>query len=96
MPFVGWLLGSQFEQYITKVDHWIAFGLLGIIGGKMLYESFQDDTEEVEDNADPLSTKSLTILAVISAMLLSSYKIILHLQRELLLREQKIRPVCLR
>ena len=39
MPFIGWLLGSQFEQYITKIDHWIAFGLLGIIGGKMLYEA---------------------------------------------------------
>ena len=34
MPFVGWLLGSQFEKYITSIDHWIAFILLGIIGGK--------------------------------------------------------------
>jgi len=31
MPFVGWLLGSQFEKYITSIDHWIAFILLGKI-----------------------------------------------------------------
>ena len=33
MPFVGWLLGSQFQKYITSIDHWIAFILLGFIGG---------------------------------------------------------------
>ena len=32
MPFIGWVLGSQFEQYITSIDHWIAFILLGFIG----------------------------------------------------------------
>ena len=36
MPFVGWLLGSQFEKYITSIDHWIAFILLGIIGGILI------------------------------------------------------------
>ena len=34
MPFVGWLLGKQFEAYITSFDHWIAFVLLAFIGGK--------------------------------------------------------------
>ena len=28
MPFLGWLLGSSFRQYIESVDHWVAFGLL--------------------------------------------------------------------
>ena len=32
MPLVGWILGSQFQQYITNIDHWIAFVLLGFIG----------------------------------------------------------------
>ena len=32
MPFVGWALGRGFEQYITSIDHWIAFGLLAFIG----------------------------------------------------------------
>ena len=35
MPFLGWLLGSRFAQYITRYDHWIAFGLLLFIGGGM-------------------------------------------------------------
>ncbi len=36
MPLIGWALGIQFRQYITAVDHWVAFILLGIIGGKMV------------------------------------------------------------
>ena len=37
MPLLGWLLGRRFEAYITSVDHWIAFLLLGVIGGKMIW-----------------------------------------------------------
>ena len=33
MPLVGWILGIQFQKYITSIDHWIAFILLGFIGG---------------------------------------------------------------
>lgn len=39
MPFVGFLLGTRFEKYITSFDHWIAFGLLAIIGLNMIKES---------------------------------------------------------
>lgn len=39
MPLIGWLLGSQFQKYITSIDHWIAFILLGFIGGKMIIKS---------------------------------------------------------
>ena len=42
MPFIGWVLGSQFEQYITSIDHWIAFILLGFIGGKMVVEAIRE------------------------------------------------------
>ena len=42
MPLLGYLLGSQFKDYITSVDHWIAFVLLGFIGGSMLWEAAQD------------------------------------------------------
>lgn len=45
MPLVGWALGTQFEQYITPVDHWIAFALLAFIGGKMLWEALRGDAE---------------------------------------------------
>ncbi len=43
MPLVGWALGTQFEQYITPVDHWIAFVLLAFIGGKMLWEALRGE-----------------------------------------------------
>lgn len=39
MPLLGWLLGSRFTGYITAVDHWIAFGLLGFLGINMLREA---------------------------------------------------------
>ena len=39
MPALGWLAGNSFRQYIEPVDHWVAFGLLAFIGGKMIYES---------------------------------------------------------
>ena len=43
MPLIGYLLGGFFADYITAFDHWIAFALLGFIGGKMLFEAFEKD-----------------------------------------------------
>lgn len=48
MPFVGWLLGSQLHAFIAPVDHWVAFGLLLLIGGKMLWEAFRPGGDEEE------------------------------------------------
>ena len=45
MPAAGYLLGSAFEKYITKYDHWVSFLLLCIIGGNMLKEGFSGETE---------------------------------------------------
>ena len=45
MPTVGWVLGSQFLWLIAPIDHWIAFILLSIIGGKMLIEELRGDDE---------------------------------------------------
>ena len=45
MPLLGWLLGSRFAQYITSVDHWIAFGLLGFLGANMLREARAGESE---------------------------------------------------
>ena len=42
MPLIGWFLGIRFQKYITSIDHWIAFVLLAIIGGKMLIEAIKD------------------------------------------------------
>lgn len=45
MPFLGYLLGSQFESMITQIDHWVAFILLGIIGLNMIKEAREEDDE---------------------------------------------------
>jgi len=49
MPIAGWLAGSQFKDYITSFDHWIAFGLLTFIGGKMVWEAYDDEDKETEN-----------------------------------------------
>ena len=46
MPLVGWAVGSLFSSYITAVDHWIAFGLLALIGAKMLWDAFHEDEDD--------------------------------------------------
>ena len=62
MPFVGWALGRGFEQYITSIDHWIAFGLLAFIGGHMLWD------DEGAEEAGPLRLGELTLLAIATSI----------------------------
>lgn len=45
MPLIGYLLGGMVARYIEAVDHWIAFVLLGFIGGKMIYEAIKGEDE---------------------------------------------------
>ena len=47
MPALGWLLGVQFQSFITSIDHWIAFVLLGLIGVNMIRESRSGQEEDV-------------------------------------------------
>lgn len=70
MPFLGWLLGNRFEGYITSIDHWIAFILLGFIGGKMVVEAIRDKGEEPEitEIDPPLDIKELFVLAVATSI----------------------------
>ena len=65
MPLAGWLLGRQFEQYITSIDHWIAFVLLGIIGGKMIWDSFHEEDEGFQDK---FSWKELLVLSIATSI----------------------------
>lgn len=67
MPLLGWLLGKQFETYITSIDHWIAFILLSIIGIKMIVEGLCDDGEGDKEEAD-FSIKELLILAIATSI----------------------------
>ena len=70
MPFIGWLLGKQFESYITSIDHWIAFVLLAYIGGKMIAEAIKEKDEviEIEEMDAPLDLKELLVLAIATSI----------------------------
>ena len=65
MPLIGWLLGRQFEKYITSVDHWIAFILLGYIGGKMIWDAFHSEEETCTAS---FRLRELTMLAVATSI----------------------------
>ena len=62
MPLLGWLGISHFQAYMEVYDHWIAFGLLGFIGGKMIWESFGDE-EDQHFNPSKLRTQLLLAIA---------------------------------
>ena len=64
MPTIGFFLGKTFESFITCIDHWIAFVLLGIIGGNMIKESFDKD-EKVDSSMD---VKSMLLLAIATSI----------------------------
>lgn len=66
MPLIGWAVCSSFSKYVTAVDHWIAFGLLLFIGGKMIWESFHE--KEDDDSGKKLSLRELLILAVATSI----------------------------
>lgn len=71
MPFIGWLLGKQFEKYIVSIDHWIAFLLLAFIGGKMIYEVVcekKDDDEKCKNVREIPDLKELFLLAVATSI----------------------------
>lgn len=65
MPTLGYLLGSAFEKYITSVDHWVAFVLLGLIGANMIKEGCSKEEENV--NAS-FAFKTMLLLAVATSI----------------------------
>ncbi|MBI5778551.1 MAG: manganese efflux pump [Planctomycetes bacterium] len=66
MPCVGWLAGVGMKNLITGFDHWIAFGLLVLVGGKMIYESFKIEGEKKE--SDPLNIYVLLTLSIATSI----------------------------
>lgn len=66
MPVVGWLAGLSVQVYITAIDHWLAFGLLSVIGGKMIYESTFMDGDR--DEKDPLNIYVLLMLSIATSI----------------------------
>ena len=65
MPFLGYYLGTTFSKVVVDIDHWIAFILLSVIGGKMIKDSFQQNSEDKNDKID---VKTMTILAIATSI----------------------------
>jgi len=66
MPLLGWFLGTRVAEYIEAFDHWLAFGLLAFIGGRMIWESLHGDEEE--SCPTDLSARRLCILAIATSI----------------------------
>ena len=65
MPAIGYILGYQFRDKITAIDHWVAFILLGLIGANMIKEACSGDCEKEDDSLD---IKTMFLLAVATSI----------------------------
>jgi putative Mn2+ efflux pump MntP len=66
MPVIGWLAGSGIREYAENVDHWIAFGILALLGGNMIYESLKTHPEERQFN--PLDVRVMIGMAIATSI----------------------------
>ena len=66
MPLIGYFLGVSFADFVSSVDHWIAFVLLGIIGGNMIREAFGKDDDEHSDS--DFSFRTMLALAIATSI----------------------------
>lgn len=67
MPVLGWLAGLSIANWIAPVDHWIAFGLLAVIGAKMIYEALKQSDDHGQ-RTDPTKGWSLVLLSVATSI----------------------------
>ena len=68
MPLLGFLLASTFADAIQSVSHWVAFGLLALIGISMLKEAFEKKEEACDVNSADFSAKVMFIMAVATSI----------------------------
>jgi putative Mn2+ efflux pump MntP len=68
MPLIGWAAGSAIQQYIASFDHWIAFGLLGFVGGRMIWGSLHSDEAGTSSFDDPTSGWKLVVLSIATSI----------------------------
>ena len=66
MPIAGWLAGQTVVSFITNYDHWIAFALLAYVGGKMIREGFEKESEE--EKADQTRGLPLLFLSIATSI----------------------------
>jgi putative Mn2+ efflux pump MntP len=70
MPVIGWLLGLSFKDYILAFDHWMAFGILGLIGLKMVIESFKKTEKKDLEITNIWLILTLSIATSIDALMI--------------------------
>ena len=68
MPLIGYFLGVQFKEIITSIDHWIAFILLGMIGGNMIREAFCEEEAECAVQQESLDVRTMFGLAIATSI----------------------------
>jgi putative Mn2+ efflux pump MntP len=68
MPLIGWLLGGTFIGYISDWDHWIAFALLALIGGKMLWEALRGGDDDADERTGLRALLVLSLATSIDAL----------------------------
>jgi putative Mn2+ efflux pump MntP len=68
MPMIGYFAGIYFANNIRNMDHWIAFVLLGFIGGKMIKDSFSKETGEKKTDKNTFGFIKMLVLAVATSI----------------------------
>jgi putative Mn2+ efflux pump MntP len=68
MPVIGWAIGFNFKDFISAADHWVAFALLGVIGGKMIYDDLKGDVEDEAATEKGTGFYSLLLLALATSI----------------------------
>jgi putative Mn2+ efflux pump MntP len=69
MPLIGWFLGNSLKAYIVALDHWIVFGLLLVLGAKMIWDVFKGEDEATAASCEErLSLKELTVMAIATSI----------------------------
>ena len=66
MPIIGWLAGLTVVEIIASFDHWIAFSLLTLVGGKMIWEGFEKESDE--EKADQTRGWPLLLLSIATSI----------------------------
>lgn len=68
MPLIGYFLGSLFNDAISAFDHWVACGLLVLIGANMLREAFSAEENEAEETGADFSVKTMLVMAIATSI----------------------------
>jgi putative Mn2+ efflux pump MntP len=68
MPVIGWVCGTGLRQFIDAYDHWVAFGLLAAVGGRMVLEALRERGDQPGRAALPTDTRTVLLLAVATSI----------------------------